>query len=104
MCNNKEVAQKILIAISKLNTSRKKIHNASEFIDFFVHDILDYSILNENSQNFHTHEEIFQVREAVEHIIQIMEDKAELKNISISTAFMGFNDIHSLIKTDKKRI
>lgn len=42
----------------------KKMTAACDFIDFFVHDILDYSILNNNSK-FIADNEIFDIREAI---------------------------------------
>ena len=37
---------------SKFQKCNKKIIAASKFIDFFVHDILDYTILNRDSKKF----------------------------------------------------
>ena len=34
---------------SKLNTCGRKMTSACKFIDFFVHDILDYTVLNKDS-------------------------------------------------------
>jgi signal transduction histidine kinase len=50
-------------------------------VDFFVHDILDYSVLNKKESTFHIHNEVFDIEEAVQHIIQLQEDKAKIKNI-----------------------
>jgi signal transduction histidine kinase len=76
--------------------------NACKFIDFFVHDILDYTILNKDSKNFIKDFQIFDIREAMDEILQILEDKSMLKNITVETHFKGFN--HSMVTTDKKRI
>jgi hypothetical protein len=35
-----------------LETCTKKIVSASKFIDYFVHDMLDYTILNKEEKNF----------------------------------------------------
>jgi hypothetical protein len=45
--------------------------SAAKFIDFFVHDILDYSILNKEEKNFTKALAIFDIREAVNEIIII---------------------------------
>jgi signal transduction histidine kinase len=38
----------------------------------------------------------------MDEILQILEDKSSLKNITIDTHFKGFS--HSMVNTDKKRI
>jgi hypothetical protein len=35
--------------------------SATKFIDFFVHDILDYTILNKDSKNFTKNIDIFNI-------------------------------------------
>ena len=49
---------------------------AGKFIDYFVHDILDYSIINREGNKFTKDCSIFDVRDAIYEIIEIMEDKA----------------------------
>ena len=53
--------------------------NATKFIDFFVHDILDCTILKKNSLNFTKNLTIFNIKLAIEEIIDILSDKVELK-------------------------
>ena len=57
--------------------------SATKFIDFFVHDILDYTILNKDGTNFTKNISLFNVREAVSEIIQILDDKVKMKDIVI---------------------
>jgi hypothetical protein len=38
---------------------------AARFIDFFVHDILDYAILNKKEKNFQKELTIFDIKEAL---------------------------------------
>ena len=59
----------------EIKKSAQKMAQAASFIDFFVHDILDYTILNKDDKNFQKHIEIFDVREAVSQIIELQEDK-----------------------------
>jgi hypothetical protein len=61
--------------------------NASNFIDFFVHDILDYTMLNKESTNFTKNISAFDIRDSVTQIIEIQEDKAEMKNISVKVRY-----------------
>jgi len=42
-----------------------KVTSAAKFIDFFVHDILDYTILNKDEKNFGKHISVFDIREAI---------------------------------------
>ena len=61
------------------NQSGKKITQASKFIDFFVHDILDYTLLNKNSVGFIKHMEVFDINKCIKEICMIMQDKANMK-------------------------
>jgi hypothetical protein len=70
----------------------KRIINAATFIDFFVHDILDYTMLNKESMNFTKNMCVFNIKEAVLQILQIQEEKSELKSIKITTLYVGFED------------
>ena len=51
--------------------SGSKMTSAAKFIDHFVHDILDYTILNNDSKNFIKDLSIFDVRKAVKEILEI---------------------------------
>ena len=61
----------------------RKIVSASKFIDYFVHDMLDYTILSKN-ENFTKTLETFDVRNSVNEIVEILEDKIQMKEIKIS--------------------
>ena len=76
---------------------------AGQFIDFFIHDVLDYSVLNNSSKQFIKTNEVFETKEAISNVIQMVEDKTKMKNIEIRTTFKDENDI-KYIKTDKKRL
>ena len=77
--------------------------SACKFIDFFVHDILDYTLLNKESKNFMKDKKTFDVAVAIKEITDILNDKSSLKNIKIETHLRGFDD-HYLVKTDRKRL
>jgi hypothetical protein len=53
--------------------------SAAKFIDYFVHDILDYTILNKQEKNFAKDLQIMDIRNTIEEIIEIQGDKAEIK-------------------------
>ena len=73
-----EVA-KILEVVEKihggLKVCSKKIVSASKFIDYFVHDMLDYTILNKEDTSFMKTISSFDIRNAIGEIIEIQEDK-----------------------------
>ena len=82
--------------------------SATKFIDFFIHDILDYTILNEGSKNFTKNLHVFNVKHAINEIIDTMADKVKMKDISVNVKTIGFKDGDGndsyLIKSDQKRI
>ena len=78
--------------------------SAAKFIDFFVHDILDYTILNKDKQNFTKQMIEFDIREAINQILEIQEDQRTFKNINIITKYIGFEKYGYDIKTDMKRL
>ena len=83
----------------------KKIVSATKFIDYFVHDMLDYSVLNQDDQKFTRTLTVFDVRDAINEIIEILEDKILMKNIRCDIEFINFNNESGFyIKTDQKRL
>ena len=58
--------------------------SSAKFIDYFVHDILDFTILTNDSNNFIKNNTVFDIREAVQEIYQILEDKIAMKGIIIN--------------------
>ena len=90
---------------NSIQNCSQKITFATKFIDFFVHDILDYTILNKNEQNFTKNIDVFNIKTAVNEIRETFEDKIEMKQIEVKTKFVGFKESDKfLIKTDKKRL
>ena len=64
---------------------------AGQYIDFFIHDLLDYSVLIKPSENFRKINTVFDIREAIYGIIEIQDDQARMKNLKILTQFKGFS-------------
>jgi len=75
---------------SKFETCGKKISSATKFIDFFVHDILDYTLLNQKDENFMSNNTIFNIKTSVDEIKEILEDKVNMKSININVEFNSF--------------
>jgi ribosomal 30S subunit maturation factor RimM len=59
-------------------------------LDFFIHDLLDFSVLNKNEQNFTKINSVFDIREAVQQIIQMQTDKISMKQIRLEEKYPGF--------------
>jgi hypothetical protein len=62
-----------------LSVCGQKLTSAVKFVDFFVHDILDYTILNKEEKYFTKSISVFNIQDAVQEIIEIQEDKAHMK-------------------------
>ena len=88
--NKNSLSQKLVDIYDGLERCSDKMSSACKFIDFFVHDILDYTILNKDTVNFIKDCKNFDLSSAIEEITEILEDKSYLKNISIFTHFEGF--------------
>ena len=69
----------------------RKLVSAAKFIDFFVHDILDYTVLCRDSKNFVKNMEVFNIKHAFEEILTLIEDKIKMKEINLTTKFVGFD-------------
>ena len=57
--------------------------SSSKFIDYFVHDMLDYTILTNKSQNFIKDITRFELKECIQEIHEILEDKLKMKKINL---------------------
>ena len=57
-----KIFQKIEIIFEGIEVCARKMQHASQYIDFFVGDILDYSVLNEASENFKKDFKTFDIR------------------------------------------
>mmetsp|Transcript_34317 Transcript_34317/g.52580 ORF Transcript_34317/g.52580 Transcript_34317/m.52580 type:complete len:88 (+) Transcript_34317:372-635(+) len=86
------------------------MYSAVNFIDYFVHDILDYTLMSKQGKNFIKNPGVFNIREAINEVISFQEDKASHKQVRIRTIFLGFphegGDSSKrvyLINTDRKR-
>ena len=73
--------------------------SSAKFIDYFVHDMLDYTVLTNECSKFIKIVTIFDIRGAIEEIYHILEDKASMKEIKIEMNYLHF-DGNYLIETD----
>lgn len=49
--------------------------------------MLDYAVLKKKKKNFRKNIEIFDIREAIDQVIEILKDKAEMRKLCINTQF-----------------
>ena len=105
----------ILNQLDKINvsigTSVKKLSQSVKFIDYFVHDILDFSILRKHDEKFTKDVKIFDIREAIKEIMEIQEDKVDMKGITVNSIFKCFDLKETehpcdsyFVKSDPKRL
>lgn len=80
------------------------MHSANKFIDFFVHDILDFSVLNQNENNFTKIMTVFSVKTAVNEILDMLVEKIKMKNIKVTENYIGIDKDNFQIETDMKRL
>ena len=102
----KKLTSKLRRILVGLENCGNKMSSAAKFIDYFVHDILDYTILNKEEKNFAKDLKLMDIRRTIEEIVEIQEDKAKIKNIDIQIKFKGFKEfedsdqVNYLVKTD----
>ena len=101
-----DVLMEMISVYDGLSNCGKRITQAAKFIDFFVHDILDYTLLNKNGVGFIKHMEVFDIRKCVQEICMILSDKAKVKHIEFKTEFYFLDQQINkyFIKTDQKRL
>lgn len=78
------------------------MNNSANLIDYFVHDMLDYTILSNNVENFMKDNQYFDIVECINQIYEMLEDKINLKSINLEILIIGFSG-SNMIYTDKKR-
>jgi signal transduction histidine kinase len=75
--------------------------SSSKLLNYFVNDLLSYAQIN--SGKFRKNLCSFDLKNAVSEIVGIMEYKAELIGIKLSTSFSGFMD-NFLVCSDEQRL
>ena len=65
--------------VTGVQSCSKKIISATKFTDFFVHDILDYTIITKEANNFVKNITVFEIGDAINELKDILEDKIKMK-------------------------
>lgn len=99
------VYERLKLVFEGLETNSTKITSSAKFVDYFVHDMLDYTVLtnSSDSSNFTKIISKFDIRNAIKEIYEILEDKASIKEIQVKINYENF-DGNYFIKTDYKRL
>ena len=100
---SRDTVDKLDAIFEGIQTCGEKMFSATKFIDYFVHDILDYTVLSKQEKNFRKNFEVLDIREAIKEISDIMMDKIEMKAIDIEHHYKHFQD-KFFMKTDMKRL
>ena len=106
ICDN-PLKQKLTVVYDSIYNCAKRMSSATKFIDFFVQDILDYTLLNKDEKNFTKNITIFNIKIAVNEIIDILNGNMQMKQINIQVKLLGFDEdgpSKYLVKSDMKRI
>ena len=77
-----------------------KMQNCVKLIDYFVHDMLDYTILQNDNENFIKDIAPFEISECIDQIYEILEEKIMMKQIKVKISLSGFSQNNSIILTD----
>ena len=94
--------EKIQMIYNGLEKGTNKIFTASKHIDYFVHDMLDYSVLNRDNSNFVINNNQFDIKNAIEEMVDVQQDKIAMKAIEVEKSFKGFDGFE--VNSDMRRI
>lgn len=75
------VLEKLKLINEGLQTNATKMTNSANLIDYFVHDLLDYTILSNNMENFLKDNHRFNISDCIYEVYEMLEDKIKLKMI-----------------------
>ena len=85
-----------------------KIQYSSSSIRFFFFDVLDYALLKNHVNGFVQELSCFDIRAAVDEVINSKQAGLKLKQLHLSKTYQNFIDIEGkdnyVIKTDKRRL
>jgi hypothetical protein len=61
----KEIVENLDKIFQGMNNCSSKIFSAAKFIEYFVNDILDYSMLNKDEKNFIKDLKVYDIKQAI---------------------------------------
>ena len=78
-------------SVNSVRESGRRLVSLSQLIDFFVHDMLDFGVLSEKSENFTRTLEVFDLRMALNEIEEIFHEKLSTKKMTFNTSIRREN-------------
>ena len=103
-----DLCKKLTKIHEKFDRVQTKITSATKFIDFFIHDMLDFAVLTKTDEGFIRQNSTFNVKIAIQEIIAILENKIKFKRLEIKEVYENFKTQDGtqnfMIKTDQKRL
>ena len=76
-----------------LDECGRQIFAIASYIDFFLHDMLDFSVLSEKAENFVRTIENIDLEETFNFMYEIFHEKLELRKIKMKFELSGSNSI-----------
>ena len=70
-----------------MNANTTAYQSFMKFINFFINDMLDYSILKNSNAEFAQNIEFINIEEALKEILNLLAHKTQLKNIEVTHNF-----------------
>ena len=93
---------------SSLQDISDRMHSAVKHIEYFMHDIFDYTTLMNESGQFQKIITTYDIRESVEDIMQILMGQIQMKGHQVQTMYEGFSMRKNIdkfqLRSDKRRI
>ena len=83
-------------------SSQRILDSSTNILHFFVNDLLDFAQIQSN--NFKKTLEAFNVKDAIQELIEMQTFQASSKNIKIQCFFNNFMEDYHIVKTDKRRL
>ena len=76
--------------VEEMKFSCRKILSSTQFIDFFVHDMLDLCVLTEKRENFSIAIEEFDIRDALRVVQEMFQERITNKQLNFVLKFHDF--------------
>ena len=74
-----QLMEKLQLINSGIEVNLNKMQNCVKLIDYFVHDMLDYTVLQNDNENSIQDITYFDISECINQIYEILEDKIKMK-------------------------
>lgn len=69
-----------------------KLKTSIKSINIMFHNILDFSVLSQNHQDFEKKITLFNIKDSVNEVVEIEKDKIRLKEIDLQVHYFDFKN------------